>query len=139
MTKSHYNADINKFIMLSDILYRILQGECVAVLLSILRQMTESHYNAYVNKFIMLSDMEDFLMEIMMLFQNLINSSVFQNDWVEMILLQNRYFSSNVFAMKQVRWIKDNFLLFSIKTRHGYSLWYWCDDSNEYHNICFDG
>ena len=100
MTKSHYNADINKFIMLSDILYRILQGECVAVLLSILRQMTESHYNAYVNKFIMLSDMEDFLMEIMMLFQNLINSSVFQNDWVEMILLQNRYFSSNVFAMK---------------------------------------
>ena len=61
------------------------------MLLSILRQMTESHYNAYINKFIMLSDMEDFLLEIMMLFQNLINSSVFQTDWMEMILLQNRY------------------------------------------------
>ena len=62
----------------------------MAVLLSILRQMTETHYNAYINKFIMLSDMEDFLMEIMMLFQNLITSSVFQPDWMEMIMLQNR-------------------------------------------------
>ncbi|XP_052251846.1 dedicator of cytokinesis protein 1-like isoform X3 [Dreissena polymorpha] len=66
------------------------QGDCVAVLLNILRQMSETHYNNYIaTKFFILSDLEDFLMEIIMLFQNLIQESVYQNDWMEMIMLQN--------------------------------------------------
>ncbi|KAL3864490.1 hypothetical protein ACJMK2_006169 [Sinanodonta woodiana] len=66
-----------------------LSGDCVSVLLSILRQMTEIHYNSYINKFLTLSELEDFLMEIMLLFQNLIKTNVFNPDWMEMIMLQN--------------------------------------------------
>ncbi|KAK3597762.1 hypothetical protein CHS0354_006119 [Potamilus streckersoni] len=66
-----------------------LSGDCVAVLLSILRQMTESHYNLYINKFPTLPELEEFLMEIMLLFQNLIKTNVFNPDWMEMIMLQN--------------------------------------------------
>jgi len=62
----------------------------VAVLLNILRQMTDTHYNNYIVKFGILSDLEDFLMEIMMLFQNLIQDSVYQKDWMEMIMMQNK-------------------------------------------------
>ncbi|XP_052772351.1 dedicator of cytokinesis protein 1-like isoform X4 [Mya arenaria] len=64
-------------------------GDCVAVLLNILRQMTETHYNHYITKFTLPTDLEDFLMEIMMLFQTLIQDSVYQMDWMEMIMLQN--------------------------------------------------
>ena len=62
----------------------------MAVLLNILRQMTNTHYNNYIVKFGILSDLEDFLMEIMMLFQNLIQDSVYQKDWMEMIMMQNK-------------------------------------------------
>ena len=62
----------------------------MAVLLNILRQMTDTHYNNYIVKFGILSDLEDFLMEIMMLFQNLIQDSVYQKDWMEMIMMQNK-------------------------------------------------
>ncbi|XP_053406382.1 dedicator of cytokinesis protein 1-like [Mercenaria mercenaria] len=67
----------------------IIQGDCVAVLLNILRQMTEAHYVSYISRYTLLTDLEDFLLEIMMLFRNLITSSVYQLDWMEMIMLQN--------------------------------------------------
>jgi len=54
-----------------------VQGDCVAVLLNILRQMTDSHYNHYISQFTMATDLEDFLMEIMMLFHNLIQVNWF--------------------------------------------------------------
>jgi hypothetical protein len=63
----------------------------VAVLLNILRQMSEAQYVSYISRYTLLTDLEDFLMEIMMLFQNLITSSVYQHDWMEMIMLQNRW------------------------------------------------
>ncbi|WAR21521.1 DOCK2-like protein [Mya arenaria] len=54
-------------------------GDCVAVLLNILRQMTETHYNHYITKFTLPTDLEDFLMEIMMLFQTLIQEQLWNN------------------------------------------------------------
>ncbi|XP_060585551.1 dedicator of cytokinesis protein 1-like isoform X2 [Ruditapes philippinarum] len=66
-----------------------IKGDCVAVLLNILRQMSEAQYVSYISRYTLLTDLEDFLMEIMMLFQNLITSSVYQHDWMEMIMLQN--------------------------------------------------
>ena len=58
---------------------------------SILRQMTDSHYQRYIDHFPTTIDLTDFLMEILMVFRNLVNSNVFPNDWNEMIMLQNRY------------------------------------------------
>lgn len=55
--------------------------------------MTESHYNTYVNNFATQIDLLDFLIEILMLFQDLVGKDgVYTSDWREMTLLQNRYF-----------------------------------------------
>ncbi|KAK3095553.1 hypothetical protein FSP39_016043 [Pinctada imbricata] len=64
-------------------------GRCVAVLLSMLRQMRDSHYQLYIEGFSFSIDLRDFLMEIFMLFKVLVEDSVFPPDWMEMIMLQN--------------------------------------------------
>ena len=69
------------------------QGNCVAVMMSILRQMTENHYMSYINSFTTTYDVLDFLMEIILVFRDLISRNVYPEDWVEMILLQNRWWS----------------------------------------------
>lgn len=61
----------------------------VAILIGILRQMTPYHYNEYINHFATRHDLLDFLMEILIVFQDLVKI-VFPDDWNEMILLQNR-------------------------------------------------
>lgn len=77
---------------------------CVAVLLSVLRQMTDRHYKMYVEEFSYTIDLRDFLMEILILFRVLVENTVFPLDWVEMIMLQNsiilralRFFAHTIF------------------------------------------
>ena len=65
-------------------------GNLVAILVAILRQMTPYHYNQYINHFATRHDLTDFLMEILIVFRDLVKI-VFPKDWNEMILLQNRY------------------------------------------------
>ena len=64
----------------------------VTILIGILRQMTPYHYNEYINHFVTRHDLLDFLMEILIVFQDLVKV-VFPKDWNEMILLQNRFVS----------------------------------------------
>ena len=61
----------------------------VAILIAILRQMTPYHYTQYINHFATRDDLTDFLMEILIVFRDLVRV-VFPKDWNEMILLQNR-------------------------------------------------
>lgn len=68
-----------------------LIGNLVAIVLGILRQMTPYHYNQYINHFATRSDLMDFLMEILLVFIDLVSKEVFPKDWNEMILLQNRF------------------------------------------------
>ncbi|XP_021375284.1 dedicator of cytokinesis protein 1-like isoform X4 [Mizuhopecten yessoensis] len=68
---------------------RRTESRCVAVLMSILRKMTENHYLHYIREFSFLTDLQDFLMEILTLFQVLIKENVFARDWLAMIMLQN--------------------------------------------------
>ena len=58
---------------------------------SILRQMKEFHYTQYIGHFANRFDLTDFLMEILMVFRDLVNANVYPPDWNEMIMLQNRY------------------------------------------------
>lgn len=58
-------------------------------MIAIFRQMTELHYNCYINNFSTPIDILDFLMEILLVFKDLVNKSVFAPDWCEMIMLQN--------------------------------------------------
>ena len=67
-----------------------LQENCVAVMIAILRQMSEVHYQEYISSFPTTFDLLDFLMEILMVFRDLVGRSVYPADWLEMIMLQNR-------------------------------------------------
>nr|XP_022344054.1 dedicator of cytokinesis protein 1-like isoform X2 [Crassostrea virginica] len=65
--------------------------KCVCVLLGMLRQMKEIHYTQYMEmeEFAFPIDLRDFLMEILMLFLDLVCNNVFPGDWMEMIMLEN--------------------------------------------------
>lgn len=56
-----------------------------------LRQMTAEHFDIYIKHFPTKIDLLDFLMEILLVFKDLISRPVFPRDWCEMIMLQNRY------------------------------------------------
>nr|XP_023027433.1 dedicator of cytokinesis protein 1-like [Leptinotarsa decemlineata] len=75
----------------------------VAVMLDIFRQMTSDHYSDYIKKFPTNFDILDFLMEILVVFKELVSNSVFPKDWCDMIMLQNsiilkslRFFSHTI-------------------------------------------
>ncbi|XP_045475282.1 dedicator of cytokinesis protein 1 isoform X5 [Harmonia axyridis] len=78
-------------------------GNLVAIMIDIFRQMTETHYTNYINNFQTKYDILDFLMEILVVFQELVSNPVFPTDWCEMIMLQNsvilkslRFFSHTI-------------------------------------------
>ncbi|XP_024936302.1 dedicator of cytokinesis protein 1 isoform X7 [Cephus cinctus] len=80
-----------------------LVGNLVSVMLAIFRQMTQHHYEVYINHFGTRFDLLDFLMEILLVFKDLVSRSVFPGDWCEMIMLQNsvilkslRFFSATI-------------------------------------------
>nr|CAH0108320.1 unnamed protein product [Daphnia galeata] len=75
----------------------------VSVMLSIFRQMTPHHYRNYLGHFATRSDLLDFLIEILMVFKDLVAKHVYAPDWAQMILLQNsivlkalRFFSHTI-------------------------------------------
>ncbi|XP_013378716.1 LOW QUALITY PROTEIN: dedicator of cytokinesis protein 1-like [Lingula anatina] len=67
-------------------------GNYVALMTAMLRQMTEHHYVQYINHFPTLIDLTDFLMEILMVFRDLVSKNVYPSDWNEMIMMQNSVF-----------------------------------------------
>jgi dedicator of cytokinesis protein 1 len=78
-----------------------LVGNLVAIIIGILRQMTPFHYNQYINHFATRIDLLDFLMEILIVFRDLVRI-VFPKDWNEMILLQNRSESTYKFDLNKL-------------------------------------
>ncbi|VEN37349.1 unnamed protein product [Callosobruchus maculatus] len=75
----------------------------VAVMIDLFRQMTNEHYTKYISAFKTNFDILDFLMEILVVFKELVSDSVFPKDWCDMIMLQNsvilkslRYFSQTI-------------------------------------------
>lgn len=78
-------------------------GQLVSVMLSIFRQMTPHHYRNYLGHFSTRSDLLDFLIEILLVFKDLVARHVYSADWAQMILLQNsivlkalRFFSHTI-------------------------------------------
>jgi len=67
-------------------------------MIAMLRQMTDEHYTLYLENIPEADDsgahlnLADFLAEIIMVFQDLINGCVFPADWNEMIMVQNQVF-----------------------------------------------
>ncbi|BES96169.1 Dedicator of cytokinesis [Nesidiocoris tenuis] len=80
-----------------------LVGSLVSVMLSVLRQMGSKHFEDYINRFPTTIDRLDFLMEILLVFKDLVSRPVYPKDWTEMIMLQNsillkslRFFSHTI-------------------------------------------
>ncbi|KAI1293752.1 Dedicator of cytokinesis protein 1 [Halotydeus destructor] len=65
-------------------------GNVVALMIGILRQMTPYHYLDYINSFRTQIDLQDFLMEILCVFKDLVNDNVYPKECVDMIMLQNQ-------------------------------------------------
>ncbi|XP_012940011.1 dedicator of cytokinesis protein 1 isoform X2 [Aplysia californica] len=83
--------------------FESVNGNCVAVMVSMLRQMTDLHYRNYILSFPTSVDLMDFLMEILCVFRDLVNRKVYPTDWLEMIMIQNcvllralRFFASTI-------------------------------------------
>ncbi|XP_069695131.1 dedicator of cytokinesis protein 1 isoform X3 [Periplaneta americana] len=80
-----------------------LVGRLVAVMIAIFRQMTAHHFEVYITHFVTITDLLDFLMEILLVFKDLVSKPVYLKDWCEMIMLQNsvilkslRFFSHTI-------------------------------------------
>ncbi|XP_049862449.1 dedicator of cytokinesis protein 1 isoform X3 [Schistocerca gregaria] len=80
-----------------------LVGNLVAVMISIFRQMKAHHFEVYISHFQTKTDLMDFLMEILLVFKDLVSRPVYPKDWSEMIMLQNsvilkslRFFSHTI-------------------------------------------
>ncbi|CAN8023877.1 unnamed protein product, partial [Ixodes persulcatus] len=78
-------------------------GNIVALMVAILRQMSKHHYQIYLDHFPTNTDLLDFLMEILLVFKDLVSKNVYPKDWNDMIMLQNnvmlkalRYFSHTI-------------------------------------------
>ena len=85
-----------------------LVANLVTIMIGILRQMTVNHYKEYLDNFVERIDLLDFLMEILLVFRDLVNKNVFPSDWNEMIMLQNSVILNSLrhFALA----IRENFL-----------------------------
>jgi hypothetical protein len=70
--------------------------------------MSEYHFDVYIQHFKTNHDVLDFLMEILLVFKDLVSKPVFPRDWCEMIMLQNRWALYNI----QIQPIELNFVLF---------------------------
>ncbi|XP_063232451.1 dedicator of cytokinesis protein 1 isoform X3 [Bacillus rossius redtenbacheri] len=80
-----------------------LVGNLIAVMVAVFRQMTAHHFERYITHFMTSTDLLDFLMEILLVFKDLVSRPVFPRDWCEMIMLQNcvilkslRFFSHTI-------------------------------------------
>ena len=68
-----------------------LRPKFVSVLIAMLASMSDWHYEQYLRGFLTEIDILDFLMEILMVFWDLVSkdSRVFPKDWSQMLLFQN--------------------------------------------------
>lgn len=66
-----------------------IAGNLIAIMLGIFRSMKSVHYSIYVENFENKLELQIFLVEILLLFRNLVSKCVFKNDWMDMIMHQN--------------------------------------------------
>ncbi|NXW23766.1 DOCK2 protein, partial [Circaetus pectoralis] len=69
-----------------------LRSHYVACMAAILSQMDKDHYSSYIKGFPSRPELMDFLMEIFILFKDLIGKTVYPSDWMVMNMVQNREF-----------------------------------------------
>ncbi|XP_015793034.1 dedicator of cytokinesis protein 2 [Tetranychus urticae] len=94
-----------------------LTGNLVAIMIDILRLMTPSHYNKYMEIYTNHRQLLEFLIELLLVFKDLVCAPVYPSDWNEMLMLQNSVILTSLkqFAMK----IRERF----VGPHFEYQLW----------------
>uniref|UniRef100_A0A8C3ARY0 Dedicator of cytokinesis 4b n=1 Tax=Cyclopterus lumpus TaxID=8103 RepID=A0A8C3ARY0_CYCLU len=77
------------------------QGEFVACLLALLRQMSDRHYQQLLQAFSSKDNLRDFLLQIFTVFRILIRPEMFSKDWTVMRLVWDSYFYLSVIFINQ--------------------------------------
>ena len=81
----------NALILVSDIaLHPIFQRHFLAVLTNLLWIMTEEHYERYLKEFSNNKELKDFLVNVFVVFTEIVKRGIFLRDWIVIIILANR-------------------------------------------------
>uniref|UniRef100_A0A8C7JPM8 Dedicator of cytokinesis 4b n=1 Tax=Oncorhynchus kisutch TaxID=8019 RepID=A0A8C7JPM8_ONCKI len=104
-----------------------LQGEFVACLLALLRQMSDKHYQQLLQAFTSKDDLRDFLLQIFTVFRILIRPEMFLKDWTVMRLVTNNVIITTVLYLSDP--LRKNFL----NDKFDYKVW----DSYFYLSVIF--
>uniref|UniRef100_A0A8C8H1R2 Dedicator of cytokinesis 4b n=1 Tax=Oncorhynchus tshawytscha TaxID=74940 RepID=A0A8C8H1R2_ONCTS len=104
-----------------------LQGEFVACLLALLRQMSDKHYQQLLQAFTSKDDLRDFLLQIFTVFRILIRPEMFLKDWTVMRLVTNNVIITTVLYLSDA--LRKNFL----NDKFDYKVW----DSYFYLSVIF--
>lgn len=96
---------------------QLLIGNLVAIMIDILRLMTPGHYDKYMELYSDHRQLLEFLIELLLVFKDLVCAPVYPIDWIEMLMLQNYVILTSLkqFAMK----IRERF----VGTHFEYQLW----------------
>uniref|UniRef100_A0A4W3JA09 Dedicator of cytokinesis protein 4 n=1 Tax=Callorhinchus milii TaxID=7868 RepID=A0A4W3JA09_CALMI len=84
------------------------EGEFVACLLALLRQMTDNHYQQLLESFTNKEDLRDFLLQIFTVFRILIRPEMFPKDWTIMRLVTNNVIITTILYLSDA--LRKNFL-----------------------------
>uniref|UniRef100_A0A8C7V0X7 Dedicator of cytokinesis 4b n=1 Tax=Oncorhynchus mykiss TaxID=8022 RepID=A0A8C7V0X7_ONCMY len=125
------SLSLSPFFSLSFSLYLSLslslQGEFVACLLALLRQMSDKHYQQLLQTFTSKDDLRDFLLQIFTVFRILIRPEMFPKDWTVMRLVTNNVIITTVLYLSDA--LRKNFL----NEKFDYKVW----DSYFYLSVIF--
>uniref|UniRef100_A0A8D3DV68 Dedicator of cytokinesis 4b n=1 Tax=Scophthalmus maximus TaxID=52904 RepID=A0A8D3DV68_SCOMX len=102
-------------------------GEFVACLLALLRQMSDRHYQQLLQAFSSKDDLRDFLLPIFTVFRILIRPEMFPKDWTVMRLVTNNVIITTVLYLSDA--LRKNFL----NDKFDYKVW----DSYFYLSVIF--
>uniref|UniRef100_A0A8D0ACU9 Dedicator of cytokinesis 4b n=1 Tax=Sander lucioperca TaxID=283035 RepID=A0A8D0ACU9_SANLU len=103
------------------------QGEFVACLLALLRQMSDRHYQQLLQAFNSKDNLRDFLLQIFTVFRILIRPEMFPKDWTVMRLVTNNVIITTVLYLSDA--LRKNFL----NDKFDYKVW----DSYFYLSVIF--
>uniref|UniRef100_A0A8C3AW02 Dedicator of cytokinesis 4b n=1 Tax=Cyclopterus lumpus TaxID=8103 RepID=A0A8C3AW02_CYCLU len=103
------------------------QGEFVACLLALLRQMSDRHYQQLLQAFSSKDNLRDFLLQIFTVFRILIRPEMFSKDWTVMRLVTNNVIITTVLYLSDA--LRKNFL----NDKFDYKVW----DSYFYLSVIF--
>uniref|UniRef100_A0A671Y9G3 Dedicator of cytokinesis 4b n=1 Tax=Sparus aurata TaxID=8175 RepID=A0A671Y9G3_SPAAU len=122
----HYTRNSSNGVCSSELDEKI-DGEFVACLLALLRQMSDRHYQQLLQAFSSKDNLRDFLLQIFTVFRILIRPEMFPKDWTVMRLVTNNVIITTVLYLSEA--LRKNFL----NDKFDYKVW----DSYFYLSVIF--